>query len=230
MNDTLSSTRSSPALLAESSALPPTRQDTGGPGRSATGYVAAIGAVLLALAAMSSLPASLLPLSDGAVPVADAPAGQVFEARPSTRVNSTRPLRTGLAKGTEGHLRQVALHLSRMSGGESVGGFPGFEPPEDDEEYQRKVKDGSYTPEEANHWLKEINGLLKWIVRKNPGMSLKEILQRQGLSPAKVDHFIRVLQRTHYMADGMKGYGVQIETVEGLESLMKTLGVATWTY
>jgi len=25
-----------------------------------------------------------------------------------------------------------------MSGGESVGGFPGFEPPDDDEEYVRK--------------------------------------------------------------------------------------------
>jgi len=165
---------------------------------------------------MSSLPASLLPLTDGAAPVADAPAGQVFEAR--------------RAKGTEGHLRQVALHLSRMSGGESVGGFPGFEPPEDDEEYRREIKNRSYPPEKANHWLQEINGLLKWIIRKNPGLSFREILQRQGSTQGEIADFIERLQRAHYTAKAMSGYGVNPETVKILESLMKTLGVPTWQF
>jgi len=200
MNDTLSSTRSSPALL----------------------YVAALGAVLLGLAAMSGLPASLLPLTDGAA-VADAPAGQVFEAQ---RVK----------KQTRGQLEEIASHLSKMQGGESVGGFPGFEPPEDDadgshrEEYRREIKNRSYPPEKANHWLQEINGLLKWIIRKNPGLSFREILQRQGSTQVEIADFIERLQRAHYTAKAMSGYGVNPETVKILESLMKTLGVPTWQF
>ena len=38
-----------------------------------------------------------------------------------------------LAPGTEGLLRQTASHLSKLLSGASVGGFPGFEPPGDDE-------------------------------------------------------------------------------------------------
>jgi len=54
MNDTLSSTRSSPALLC----------------------VAAIGAILLGLAAMSSLPASLLPEEEGRGKAKHSPLGE----------------------------------------------------------------------------------------------------------------------------------------------------------
>jgi len=192
MNDTLSSTRSSPALLC----------------------VAAIGAILLGLAAMSSLPASLLSLTDGAAG-ADAPAGQVFEARRAK-------------EQTKGQLPPLALHLSKMRGGASVGGFPGFEPPDDDEEYRRKIKDEAYSARDVNDWVKEINNFLGRIVKKNPNLSFEEILQRQGLTAEKTKDFVEALQRAHYTARGMSGYGVTPERVQVLESLMDVLGVPTW--
>ena len=94
-----------------------------------------------------------------------APAIQISEAR--------------LAPGTEGLLRQTAAHLSKMQRGASVGGFPGFEPPDDDEKYRRRIKEQHFTAQDVNDWVKEINNFLKQISKKNPRMSLEEILQKQ---------------------------------------------------
>ncbi|MEK9163635.1 MAG: hypothetical protein AAB261_10025, partial [Chloroflexota bacterium] len=66
-----------------------------------------------------------------------------------------------LADGTEGLTKQTALHLSKMQKGKSIGGFPGFEPPDDDERYKRKVKDGEYNAQDVNNWVKEINNFLR---------------------------------------------------------------------
>jgi len=135
-----------------------------------------------------------------------------------------------LADGTEGLTKQTALHLSKMQGGASIGGFPGFEPPDDDERYKRKVKGEGYNAQDVNNWVKEINNFLKQIVKKNPNRSLEKILQKQGLTPSQTDDFLDAIQRTQYVADGMKGHGVNPETVKMLESLMKTLGIPLWTY
>lgn len=145
-----------------------------------------------------------------------APAAQVSEAR--------------LAKGTEGLLRQAALHLSRLESGKSVGGFQGFEPPKDDKEYQRKIRDRAYNAQDVNDWVKEINNFLSQILKKNPGMSLEKILQEQGLTESQVDDFVGALKDLHYTADGMKGSGVSAETVARLETLMEKLRVPTWSY
>ena len=137
-----------------------------------------------------------------------------------------------LAPGTEGLLRQTAEHLSKMQGGVSVGGFPGFEPPDDDEKYRSKIQDESYSGAELNHWLKEINNFLRQVIDKNPSSTLKEILQKQGLAAAEIDDFIFALQRTHYQANGMAtaGSGVNAETVNAFEALLKTLRVLLWPY
>jgi len=122
--------------------------------------VALLGAAALSLMAVPGLPTSPALLSDGG---GIAPAPPVVEAR--------------LGKGTEGQLRQVALHLSKMQGGRSIGGFPGFEPPDDDEEYRRKIQDGTYKAEDVNDWVKEINNFLNQVVKKNPNLSLDEVLR-----------------------------------------------------
>ena len=131
-----------------------------------------------------------------------------------------------LIPGTEGLLRQAAEHLSKMQGGKSVGGFPAFEPPDD--KYRSKIKNRSYSAEEANHWVKEINNLLRQIAEKNPGLTLEEILQRQGLTPREIDDFIIVLKNVQATARGMEGYGVTTETMNVLNGLFETLGVVPW--
>lgn len=172
-------------------------------------FLVTIGTLLLSALALQMLLASR-------TLVVTAPAVQVSEARS--------------APGTEGLLRQTAEHLSKMLEGASVGGFPVFEPPDNNEKYRRKIKDQTYTAQDVNDWVKEINNFLGQIVKKNPGLTLEEILQRQGLTPTQVENYIAALQRVHYTADGMKGFGVSEKTVETLTSLMKTLGVPTWLY
>lgn len=143
----------------------------------------------------------------------------------------TRPvLEARLDKATEGQLQQVAFHLSKMEGGESIGGFPGFEPPDDDEEYQRKIRDRTYSPQDVNDWVREINNFLDQIVKRNPDLSLEEILQKQGLASGQIEEFLDALREAHTIASGMKGYGVRAKTVETFESLMTTLGVSQWVY
>ena len=131
-----------------------------------------------------------------------------------------------LAPGTEGLLRQTASHLSKLLSGASVGGFPGFEPPDDDKRYKDKIRNQSYSGEEANYWTKEINNFLSQIVKKNPGSTLQEILQRLGSTSAEIDDFIKALQQTYSTAESMEGYGVNEITVETLKSLLITLGVS----
>ncbi|MBK6432165.1 hypothetical protein [Candidatus Amarolinea dominans] len=133
-----------------------------------------------------------------------------------------------LAPGTEGLLRQTASHLSKMLGGASVGGFPGFEPPDDDEKYRRKIKDQDYSAEDLNGWVKEINNFLNQITKRNPGQSLEELLERQGLSQTQIREFVQSLQQAHYTAKGMSGHGVNPQTVLTLDSLMEILGVVPW--
>ncbi|MBK7203716.1 hypothetical protein [Candidatus Amarolinea dominans] len=133
-----------------------------------------------------------------------------------------------LAPGTEGLLRQTASHLSKLLGGASVGGFPGFEPPGDDDKYRRKIEKRSYTAEEVNYWVKEINNFLGQIVKKNPGMSLEEILQKQGLNPEQIVAFIRALRNIHSITAGMESIGVSGTTTAALAGLMNTLGVSPW--
>lgn len=172
-------------------------------------FLFAAGTALVGALMLQTLPASR------AISVS-APAVQVSEAR--------------LAPGTEGLLRQTAAHLSKMQRGASVGGFPGFEPPDDDEKYRRKIKEQNYSAQDVNDWVKEINNFLNEIAKKNPGLSLEEILQRQGLSQVETREFVEAIQGTHNTAKVLSEYGVNPETVKILESLLKTLRVPIWSY
>lgn len=153
-----------------------------------------------------------------------APGSQAYEAR------LAKGPALSLAKGTEGLLRQTALHLARMQSGASVSGFPGFEPPDDDEAYRRKIRDRDYTAQDVNDWVKEINNFLAQIAKKNPGLSLEEILRRYGSNEEQIKQFIESLQEAHYMANSRVGYGVNLEMVRTLQSMMETLGVPTWEF
>jgi len=133
-----------------------------------------------------------------------------------------------LGKGTEGLLKQAAIHMSKLLGGQSIGGFPGFEPPDDDERYKDKIHNQSYNGEEVNHWIKEINNFLRQIIKKNPDMTLEEILQEAGLQQGDIESFIRGLRNVHIIAAGNEGVGVTSATVKALEELMEILGVAPW--
>ena len=133
-----------------------------------------------------------------------------------------------LAPGTEGLLRQTASHLSKLLSGASVGGFPGFEPPGDDDDYRDKIKNGRYRAQDVNDWIKEINNFLNQIIRKNPNLSLETMLRKQGLAQPEINDFIAALQRVHSVSKALSGYGVNAERVQTLESLMEILKVATW--
>ena len=115
-----------------------------------------------------------------------------------------------------------------MNKGASVGGFPGFEPPEDDKKYRSKVNDGNFNAQDVNDWVKEINNFLRQIVQKNPGMTLEEILQKQGLTAEQIANFSDTLRNVEVMARSMKHYGVAPETAETLTALMETLGAVPW--
>jgi hypothetical protein len=128
-------------------------------------------------------------------------------------------------KGTETLVKQTATHMSKLLAGESVGGFPGFEPPDDDEKYRQKIRNQSYTSGEANHWIVEINSFLAQLVRKYPGMTLVEILRRAGLTKSQIDNFITNLRNVHIIAET---YDISPRTFEKLDNLMKKLGVEPW--
>ncbi|MBI3914317.1 MAG: hypothetical protein HY327_09065 [Chloroflexi bacterium] len=142
---------------------------------------------------------------------------------PAVQVSAAR-----LANGTEGLLRQTAAHLSKMQRGASVGGFPGFEPPDDDEKYRRRIKEQHLTAQDVNDWVKEINNFLRQIIKNNPRMSLEEILQKQGLTPSQTENLLDALRDTEVTARGMQNYGVAPETAATLRTLLETLGVALW--
>jgi len=115
-----------------------------------------------------------------------------------------------------------------MEGGASIGGFPGFEPPDDDERYKRKVEKSTATGEEVNTWVKEINNFLRQIANKNPGVTLEKILEKQGLTSEQITSFSNALKDVHLNASTRVGYGVQESTAKTLEELMRLLGVGTW--
>jgi hypothetical protein len=117
-----------------------------------------------------------------------------------------------------------------MRGGASIGGFPGFEPPKDDKEYRRKIKERDYTAQDVNDWVKGINNYLEQLVKKNPGKALEKILQEQGLTAKEIKSFVDALRDAHRAADAMKGFGVNSQTVERIEALMKGLRVNPWNY
>jgi len=133
-----------------------------------------------------------------------------------------------LAPGTERLLKQTALHLSKMQGGASVGGFPGFEPPDDDGKYKEKIKNKNYSPRDVNDWVKEINNFLKQIIRKNPEMTLEKILTKQGLTAKQIEEFTFALKDTELAARGMASYGVDYARAQALRELLIELGVSLW--
>jgi|GEM_PF-1454067 len=130
-----------------------------------------------------------------------------------------------MAKESDGLLRVTAEHLSKLEGGASVGGFPGFEPPDDDERYKRKVKDSSYSGEEANTWLKEIINYLRQLIKRYPGKTLAEILKRHGLSEAEIDEFIKAVREAYNIAGRLRNDGVRAETITALQELLPILGI-----
>lgn len=147
---------------------------------------------------------------------------------PTINLTSPQVFRAAsLAPGTEGLLKQTAAHLSKMQGGESIGGFPGFEPPDDDEKYKQKIKNKNYSAQDVNDWVKEINNFLKQIIEKNPGMTLEEILTKQGLTAEQIEKFILALKDTELMARSMATFGVDTARALALRELLIQLGVTT---
>lgn len=145
-------------------------------------------------------------------------------------INNNAVSQAAVNKQTKGLLKQAALHLSKLNGGLSVGGFPKFEPPDGDESYQHKINEGSYTGQEANHWLKEINNFLRQIIKKNPNMTLEQILQKAGFSASQITNFENNLRDALAIAQSFEHKGVSPVTLETLESLMIQLGVSPWLY
>lgn len=144
---------------------------------------------------------------------------------PSATISSEPVAQARLAPGTDALLKQTASHLSKLSGGISVGGLPSFRPPGDDERFKEKIKNSAYTPKEANYWLKEINNFLQQIIKKNPKSSLREILARQGLNEAQTENYLGVLQRVYEAAAKWEGKGVNSATLSTYRALLKQLGV-----
>ena len=134
-----------------------------------------------------------------------------------------------LAPGTEGLVKQTAIHLSKLSGGVNVGGFPGFEPPEDDKKYQEKIKNQQFLADEINGWVREINNFLQQIVNKNPNLTLAEILKLLGKSQAETDDFLNALRSLYETANGLKYLGLNPDTVDNFKRLLELLGVTTWS-
>jgi len=133
-----------------------------------------------------------------------------------------------LAPGTTSLLQQTAAHMSKMLGGMSIGGFPGFEPDDDDEKYQSKVKGSTFKEFEVNYWVKEICNFLEQVHQKNPSLTLEQILRLAGLSASQIHEFFNALRSIHAKAEAQIGFGVTESTVVRLEAIMKILGVVPW--
>ncbi|MBI4739672.1 hypothetical protein HY772_09125, partial [Candidatus Woesearchaeota archaeon] len=106
--------------------------------------------------------------------------------------------------------------------------FPGFEPPDDDEKYKEKIRTKNYSPRDVNDWVKEINNFLKQIIKKNQGMTLEEILTKQGLTAKQIEEFTFALKDTELAARGMARYGVDYARAQSLRELLIELGVSLW--
>ncbi|MDM8520794.1 hypothetical protein QUF64_12160 [Anaerolineales bacterium HSG6] len=133
-----------------------------------------------------------------------------------------------MSKQTSGQLKSLATHISKMLDGSSVGGFPGFEPPEDDEAYRQKIRKRSYNGQDVNDWVSEMNNYLRQIIKQNPNMTLEEILQKMGWSQARIANFLNNLREVHVIARGWKNHGVREITIERFEAQMQQLGVVLW--
>jgi len=133
-----------------------------------------------------------------------------------------------LAPGTEDLVKQTAIHLSKLSGGVNVGGFPGFEPPEDDKKYQEKIKNQQFLADEINGWVREINNFLQQIVDKNPNLTLAEILKQLGKSTTEIEDFMDRLRAIQMWAESYRNFGINSETLDNLQHLMQILGVESW--
>jgi hypothetical protein len=133
-----------------------------------------------------------------------------------------------LAPGTTSLVQQTATHMSKMLGGESVGGFPGFEPSDDDPKYQRKIKNRDFNGIDINDWVKEICNFLEQVIEKNPNLTLEQILQEMGLSATQIENFLNDLRTIDLLTKSYKGLGVTEQTVARLTLVMETLGVIPW--
>ncbi len=135
-----------------------------------------------------------------------------------------------LGTGTPNYVRQTATHLSKLNGGVSVGGFPGFEPPKDDKDYQEKIKNRSYTAQDVNDWVREINNYLQQIIKQNPNMTLKQILIQLGLTAEQIDDFVENLQLVYIIIEPMAKFRlVNPVTFETYKEVLSILGVpAPW--
>jgi len=147
-----------------------------------------------------------------------------LRASPITLVESPLAAPQLMSKESDGLLRVAAEHLSKLEGGASIGGFPGFEPP-DDERYKNKIKNRSYSGSEANDWLKEINNYLRQIIKRYPDKTLIEILRRHSLAQTEIDNFVKALQNAYTIGNRFKDAGVRAETLSLLRESLQTLGV-----
>ena len=118
--------------------------------------------------------------------------------------------------------------MSKLNRGASVGGFPGFEPLDGDDDYKKKIDEGNFNAQDVNDWIKDKNKHLKNITKYNPNMTLDEILLDAGYNDAQVVKYIEVLKNAYATAEGIKGYGVTEAIVETLVSVMSEPGVPIW--
>jgi RHS repeat-associated protein len=138
-----------------------------------------------------------------------------------------------------GSLKNVASHLSRMLGGESVGGFPGFEPPDpDDDDYRRKVEERSYRPRDVDDWVRDINKHLRELIARNPGKTLEELLQEYWRSTdpslsmqeitTRTNHYLDSIRTVQTIAESQTTIGVSEVNIDILKGLTEMLGVVPW--
>ena len=130
-----------------------------------------------------------------------------------------------LHPGTHGWVKQVAVHVSKLSGG--VGGFPGFEPPDDEPKYKERIKRRELRTRDVNDWVGDINKHLQSIINKNPNMTLEEILQKLGYSQAQIDDFIEKLRIIHSVAGQLHGTRYE-PTYVRLGQLLAQLEIFGW--
>lgn len=151
----------------------------------------------------------------------------LLRATPPTATISSVPIaQARLAPGTDALLKQTASHLSKLLGGVRVGGFPPFRPPDDDERFKEKIKHRSYNAQEFDYWLKEVNKFLAELAKKNPNMSLREMLAKNGATRAEIDEYLLSLQRVYQLAEQSERVGgVSPLTVDALKALFLRLGV-----
>jgi len=125
-------------------------------------------------------------------------------------------------------LGTVAEHLSKLYGGVNFGGFPQFEPPDDDpdkDRYREEVRNQSYRATTANRWLGDISKSLETIAQRNPKLGLDEIMLQNRMTSAQAQEILDGLRDAEYLARSLQGRGVSQVTLEQLQLVMQRLGV-----